>query len=1796
MTEAQAPTISLSTPSTTTNVAVNTSIVLTADRTITAVDETIAGTLNGEAITFTLTNGNTLTYTPASTLTNSTAYTVVLNANQVKGSNGMQNAAQTYIFTTVAAVATLTAVSDKVWNFSDWSTGNYTSQLIESENIEIISGSNMSVGSSNKSFNDADEVIADNLGNLSFTQRMTTGGSSNASNRLLHFKVTPGSTIQVVAVSQNSSDTRTLSLYKDSYGSSNVVASLSASSDLTKLKYTNGDAEADFYIGTNGGMGIYYIKVSSNKKSVSLRSAGNQPGSSQSAPITDATSPFNSLIVFTVDNINNLFSAGTIPNDLFEVSSSDPSVIDVSSVTFSASDGDLSKSRIGMYGMRKGSQGGSAVITLRYKGNSEYAEASTSFTRYAQGPQPFSISLSDVSVQNGQKTNIVPKIVNGNGDPIGFDGSGNLVIIDDDASVDYNEYFNFTYSIASNDAGLTLDATDNSIVVSAKDNSYVGKSAVVTVTATPKSSYSSSFTNGSSSGTLTVTVTKRAGGNYLKFYLDKEKTTQVTDEYSYTLDGSTTVIDGFPNGRIIYVDFNKEALANDAETADEIWFSYNVGSSKAVSRASGGKNDYGAKLYLANISRGGMVPIHLDEGQSGDVYVNFLCYKRSGSDYESVGSVIPVKFSISDHERPAGVTYDPSTTGLDRSTAQSVDAIGTPNSDNSVYAKFSSTGTKYTIEGLLNEPNVIYDIERTGVFSTEVAGRKISGVQINAANDGDYVSEMTTNWYNYLFATTLKLSQYTYTIDLDNAPSITIPTVTASYYDKVQKKNIDESSGDNITITYSVVNYNGANVSVDANTGAVTLGNTSGMAIVTVSYQNGNSYTVNKRSSTMENATTTYTIYLTKSGEHLPKIEPVSQKFYPSITVKVTADDEWDTWYVIKNVGEAAPDASAIVTSGTPVVKNTNKTFSVDETKVVYAVAYNGSSVYSKVISETYTKGEQVLPPYFVPAGLNATYPYFYYTPTLGVEARTRTTGSQVYYTIGIGSEPADPVIGEEGTYRYDGLQGITLTDGGTAYIKAIAYKDGIQSVVVTGEYRYADLQAPYFNVNDSDGPYTFGTVNVTATDRITVGSSVDPGTLTLAHYYTLDGSEPSTENGIRATTYFMALKTITAKAISVLMDATGTAVSTSAVTTVTFRIISGGNVWEANEDTAPSGVLSVDDGLIISADQNTESVYYTTNNNSGTKINQKSWASGNSSNITYAQPHVMVTFGGFNLESWKHFTINDESLGTPLDGVGSYNLKCNPTDDNNSGKDAWDEQGYMYSHVNTGQTTTYDGHYYTGVGTYIESAKPTTVHEKTFKLPAQGTFVKFEPDMDGNITIWALQQGAIHYQNDSKLCDRFVRRRPVYFLDEQGNSIRAIEAVSSARLSAHWNTIINGYAAQGKKWFTRLGELQDGTPNNFYDQDESEQIYNMFMDYFQKRGDYSDVTTYGSGTISVGDQIQPIPIHTASRASNPITERGGHNSDNSTDMTGYVLASGGYVRYTFPVQAGKTYYFFGHATKVGIRGFRFTPTESATRPELTLKTDEASASSISVEDDSDMSLESAVTTYNGTTVNVTVQRTFKADTWTSLVLPFSVSVSQIEKVFGDFTDIVLFDDVRSINNSSDSEIHLLRHWHKMVVAGTPLLIKPTKGSDIDNPWFEGVQLETSVVDDIVSSNGYYKMTGTFVNAENALKKWDYYINSAGNFSYMTGDKATVKGTRSWLKVLPANPNPSRLLSVAFSDFDDEGSTTGIINVEMSEASNNGQPALRGVYNLKGQKVSDGSLENLPKGIYIVNGKKKVVE
>ena len=86
--------------------------------------------------------------------------------------------------------------------------------------------------------------------------------------------------------------------------------------------------------------------------------------------------------------------------------------------------------------------------------------------------------------------------------------------------------------------------------------------------------------------------------------------------------------------------------------------------------------------------------------------------------------------------------------------------------------------------------------------------------------------------------------------------------------------------------------------------------------------------------------------------------------------------------------------------------------------------------------------------------------------------------------------------------------------------------------------------------------------------------------------------------------------------------------------------------------------------------------------------------------------------------------------------------------------------------------------------------ASSQELHERTFALPAMGSFFKFEPKANGKLTVFVEQQGAIHNVSGTLHPD-VVRKRPVYFLDETGTSIPANYAYTSSKVNkTDWEKI----------------------------------------------------------------------------------------------------------------------------------------------------------------------------------------------------------------------------------------------------------------------------------------------------------------------------------------------------------------------------------------------------------------------
>ena len=449
-------------------------------------------------------------------------------------------------------------------------------------------------------------------------------------------------------------------------------------------------------------------------------------------------------------------------------------------------------------------------------------------------------------------------------------------------------------------------------------------------------------------------------------------------------------------------------------------------------------------------------------------------------------------------------------------------------------------------------------------------------------------------------------------------------------------------------------------------------------------------------------------------------------------------------------------------------------------------------------------------------------------------------------------------------------------------------------------------------------------------------------------------------------------------------------------------------------------------------------------------------------------------------------------------------------------------------------------------------------LHERTFALPAMGSFYKFEPEANGELTVFVEQQGAM-LKSRGQLDPTKVRKRPVYFLDETGKSIEATYAYTSSKINkADW---------------TKVTE----TP---VEGNESEKAYmETLKKYYQNiiDGNNNTFTNFNSAVadkhakLELGTSIQPV-IVLNEECNKDILE-----GDTKYDKTGYMTISEGYVTYRFPVKAGKTYYLFASGTKLALSGFSFKNDESYSATDVTLEGKDNNASKID-----------GLT--EGNQYNVTLNRSFGSGKWYSVVLPFSVSQKQMKEVFGEGVKILHYNDV------TGSTLNLFEHYYQMIVGGTPVLVKPSQ--DVTNPVFSNVTLTSQKVVDI--ENAGFKCTGSWDNED--YPEYSYFINAKDSKFYLfdptkvaAGKKPHAGAFRAWIIAASGNPATAAKLTMHINGIEDNDETTAIWNAVIGN-DDNAEVASKGIYSVSGQKMNATDTRSLPKGIYIVNGKKVIVK
>lgn len=484
----------------------------------------------------------------------------------------------------------------------------------------------------------------------------------------------------------------------------------------------------------------------------------------------------------------------------------------------------------------------------------------------------------------------------------------------------------------------------------------------------------------------------------------------------------------------------------------------------------------------------------------------------------------------------------------------------------------------------------------------------------------------------------------------------------------------------------------------------------------------------------------------------------------------------------------------------------------------------------------------------------------------------------------------------------------------------------------------------------------------------------------------------------------------------------------------------------------------------------------------------------------------------------------------------------------------------------------------YAATGNYSAPTNNKSVANMTpWSLPCRGSHIKIEPTDAGLISVYVMQEGCVSHDDQDEPIDVTVKK--VYVADEKGEIVKEVVADTKSKVAAQmWKD--DGRARAEYFWWDPELAYNKETMTSFLNIKNDKDQWS-FLDNWPNPGMQQHVFKLGE------------------------------------DEDGHVLITKGIVRYTFNVLPGKTYYIFSNTAKLGLAGFTFEKGKHAeyhkVKPDA--KHDEWRATGKIVDVSSIANVElkdgenySAPT--NAKNAEVKLDRTFYKNYWNAICLPYSINRRQIEKVFGDGTMVVLMNNI----DTSNKKVMFIEHANQDIIAGYPYLIFPTKKDDNDKTNHDSIPGITtratfgeadSPLFSVGTDGNTYPFTepmqsdalvfkGTFTNS--TLNEGSYVVTNKGVLSRIPKDGMKIKPYRSYIYFNreTAGAKAISLQNMNVNGFEnDEDNTTGIENLlfESGILTHSAD-----VYSIDGQLVRSKALNfnGLPKGVYIVNGKKYV--
>lgn len=233
------------------------------------------------------------------------------------------------------------------------------------------------------------------------------------------------------------------------------------------------------------------------------------------------------------------------------------------------------------------------------------------------------------------------------------------------------------------------------------------------------------------------------------------------------------------------------------------------------------------------------------------------------------------------------------------------------------------------------------------------------------------------------------------------------------------------------------------------------------------------------------------------------------------------------------------------------------------------------------------------------------------------------------------------------------------------------------------------------------------------------------------------------------------------------------------------------------------------------------------------------------------------------------------------------------------------------------------------------------------------------------------------------------------------------------------------------------------------------------------------------------------------------------------------------------------------------------------------------------------------------TKAKMLLRRTFTKSTdgkgWNSIILPVDMTAAQVTEAFGKGTQVAKFNDLDE--NWIKFETVDVAGEGVVLQKNTPYIIFPTQKAYNNYEYTINGKTET-LAGPVYVANGinYEDQTAYIENSFNGtfqnMTFWGSYDNktavSADSYMFSKGDLVhtskphTIKAYRCWLK---ENTPSGKLLQFSLNN-NNMGNTTGIQIVEEDKQNTN-----TGIYNMSGMRMNTNNVNELSKGVYIVNNK-----